>query len=271
MGVLLGLIFGIGALTIWLGLQPSEPGKPARKIAVVEKFVKYRVAIGAGIVCALATAVVTGLPFAGLLAMILGCGVPTMIARRKQRKIAKARRQAWPEVIDSLASAVRAGMSLPEAVAGVAVRGPEILRPQFQAFADDYRTTGRFTQSLIALRDSLGDPVADRVIEALLMAREVGGTDLGKMLRTLSEFVRQDLRLRAEAEARQSWTVNGARLAVAAPWLVLLMLSTRPEAAEAYRTAAGMVVLAISAVVCVLAYALMLRLGRLPEEKRVVA
>jgi len=111
--------------------------------------------------------------------------------------------------------------------------------------------------------------VADRIVEALLAARDVGGSDLGRMLRTLSDFVRQDLRFRGEAEARRSWTVrswtvNGARLAIAAPWLVLLLLSTRPEAAVAYQTSAGMFVLVACAGAC------MTRIGRLPDEVRVM-
>ena len=66
-------------------------------------------------------------------------------------------------------------------------------------------------------------PVGDRVVEALRVAREVGGGDLGPLLRALSGYSRDDLRTRAELESRQSWTVNAARLAVAAPWVVLLM------------------------------------------------
>jgi len=56
--------------------------------------------------------------------------------------------------------------------------------------------------------------------------------------------------------------------AVAAPCLVLALRPTRPQAAAAYATTAGAVVLLIGAVVSVVAYRLMLRLGRLPEEER---
>ena len=73
-------------------------------------------------------------------------------------------------------------------------------------------------------------PVGDRVIEALRIARDVGGGDLGRMLRALSGFLRDDLRTRGELESRQSWTVNGARLAVVAPWAVLLAMSFQREA-----------------------------------------
>ena len=45
--------------------------------------------------------------------------------------------------------------------------------------------------------------------------------------------------VRAELRARQSWIVNAARLGVVAPWIVLLMLATRPEGAAAYNSPAG--------------------------------
>jgi tight adherence protein B len=40
------------------------------------------------------------------------------------------------------------------------------------------------------------------VIEPLQMAGEVGGTDLGRLLRTLSAFLRDDGRTRSELETR---------------------------------------------------------------------
>lgn len=61
------------------------------------------------------------------------------------------------------------------------------------------------------------------------MTRELGGTDLGRLLDTLADVLRENARTRSELEARQSWTVNGAKLAVAAPWIVVLLLSSRPE------------------------------------------
>jgi tight adherence protein B len=98
----------------------------------------------------------------------------------------------------------------------------------------------------------------------------VGGHDLGRLLRTLAVFLRDDLRTRGEIVSRQSWTVNAARLAVAAPWVLLALLSLRPQAVEAYDSAAGLVVLFAGGAVSVVAYRLMLRLARLPLEARVL-
>ena len=49
------------------------------------------------------------------------------------------------------------------------------------------------------------------------------------------------------------------------------LLSLRPEAVEAYNTTAGLVVLAVGGGLCLVAYRVMVRIGRLPEEERVLA
>ena len=133
-----------------------------------------------------------------------------------------------------------------------------------------YRSSGRFSESLDELKQALSDPVGDRVVETLRLARDVGGSDLGRLLRTLSAFLRDDARVRGELESRQSWTVNAARLAVSAPWLLLLMVGTRPSAAAAYNSSAGVLVLMFGAVLSFVAYRLMMRIGRLPTESRVL-
>jgi tight adherence protein B len=185
-------------------------------------------------------------------------------ARLRQRAVVAA----WPEAIDALVSSVRAGMALPDALADLARRGPAALRPAFAAFAADYHATGSFTASCAVLRDRLADPVADRVLAALAIARDVGGHDVGRVLRTLASLVREEARSRGEVSARQSWTVNAARVAAAAPWITLALMALRPQTAEAYAAPGGAVVLVGAAAASVLAYAAMLRIARIPELPR---
>ena len=72
---------------------------------------------------------------------------------------------------------------------------------------------------------ALADPVSDRIIETLRMARQVGGTELTPVLRALATSVRADATLRAEVESRQSWIRGAAVLGVAAPWVILALLA----------------------------------------------
>jgi len=62
--------------------------------------------------------------------------------------------------------------------------------------------------------------------------------------------------------------MNSARLGVAAPWVVLALLATRPEAALAYNTAMGAMVVIAGLGLSIVAYQLMLGLGRIPAERR---
>jgi tight adherence protein B len=144
------------------------------------------------------------------------------------------------------------------------------LREPFRRFGADYASTGRFAESLDRLKARLADPVGDRVVEALRVAREVGGGDRGRLLRSLSSFLREDARTRSELESPQAWTVNGARLAVSAPWLVLLLLSFQHDVIARYATPAGVVVLVVGAGTCFAAYWMMMRIGRLPTERRIL-
>ena len=194
--------------------------------------------------------------------------IPLLVLRARAAARRRALRAVWPDVVDLLLSGVRAGLSLPQAIAALAESAPEPVRAAFREFRRDYQRTARFAESLDALKTALADPVADRIVETLRMAREVGGTELPAVLRSLSHYLRADAAVRAEVDARQSWVRTAARLGVVAPWIVLLMLSTRPEAAAAYNSSGGAVLVIGGLVATLIAYRLMIALGRLPEEGR---
>lgn len=284
MGALVGLGVGCGLLLIWSAFAlprgdrpvPRTPGRTAELLAragIADVSVTGFVLLCAvtGVATAFVMQLVSGTPPVavafGAMAAWLPVATVSSRARRRQRELA----EVWPEAVDNLVSAVRAGMSLPDALAGLGVRGPEPLRAAFDQFALDYQVTGRFGESLDRLKDRLADPVGDRVVEGLRVAREVGGGELGRLLRNLSGYLREDVRTRSELESRQAWTVNGARLAVAAPWLVLLFMSFQSEVVHRYASAGGVLVLAVGAGLCLVAYRLMMRIGRLPVERRILS
>jgi len=285
-GVGVGLVLGIGLFCVWWSFWPRQESSAApRKAGIVTRLsdelaqagyeaVTPRSLLGACVVAFvlifLAFAATTRVVPIALCFAAMATYAPIMLVRMRARKRRAVMRDLWPDVVDNIGSAVRAGLALPEALSQLTIRGPEELRPAFGAFAEDYRATGRFQECLDRLKERLSDPVGDRLIESLRIAREVGGSDLGRLLRTLSGFLREDARTRAELETRQGWTINAARLAVAAPWIVLAMLSSRPDSLQAYSRPAGILVLAIGAALSFVAYRVMVRVGRLPEEGRVL-
>ncbi len=285
MGAVLGLLLGVGLLLIWR----SGSRAPGRGAATAPGWVQRRAdlvrqagvdgigsvqLLGAQLACAGTTfgvvVVLTATLTVAVCFAVFAFCAPLLVLRRMRRRRQVALRELWPEAVDNLASAVRAGMSLPEGLAALALRGPAELRPPFARFSAAYRATGRFGASLDGLKDDLADPVGDRVCETVRVAREVGGSDLGTVLRTLSELLRSDARTRSELETRQGWVVNAARLAVGAPWAVLLLLGTQSATLQAYDTPGGTLLLAVGAAVCLMAYRMMLHIGRLPEDRRVL-
>ena len=285
-GVGVGLVLGIGLFCIWWSFwprhdSPAAPRKPGPISRLSDELAQagfdvmtWRSLLGACVmgfvvVFLVFAATTKVMPVAFCFALMAGYA-PIVLVRMRARKRRSVMRDLWPDIVDNIGSAVRAGLALPEALSQLRIRGPEELRPAFSSFAEDYRATGRFQECLDRLKERLSDPVADRLIESLRIAREVGGSDLGRLLRTLSAFLREDARTRAELETRQGWTINAARLAVAAPWIVLAMLSSRSGSLQAYSRPAGVLVLAIGGAVSLVAYSVMVRIGRLPEEGRVL-
>ncbi|SFS07674.1 tight adherence protein B [Microbacterium sp. cf046] len=222
----------------------------------------------AAAVLAAAAWLLTQVAVLALLAAIVGAIAPFAWLRSRGSRLVRSRRALWPDVCDLLIASVRAGMSLPDAVSSLADSAPAPLRAPFAAFARDVAASGHFDSSAQRLKVALADPVGDRIVETLRMARQVGGTELTPILRALAASVRADAALRAEVEARQSWIRGAAVLGVAAPWVILALLAMRPEGARAYGSPEGVALILAGAAVSFVAYRVMLRIGRLPEPRR---
>lgn len=284
MSALVGLLGGLGLFLIWNACwSPTGPvlwrsDRPGRiavllqqaGVSAVTPISLVASTAGLALLAALLVFALTGAaPIAVCFGLFSGY-VPFALLTWRARRRTEVLRELWPDVVDHLRSAIRAGLSLPEALIQLGVKGPAELREEFSDFGADYRASGYFDGALQRLKEKLADPVADRIVEALRLTRDVGGSDLGRLLGTLSEFLRDNARTRSELQARQSWTVNAARLAVAAPWIVLMLMATRPEAIAAYSSPMGWAVLGGGLLVSLVCYRLMLRIGALPQEARVL-
>lgn len=176
---------------------------------------------------------------------------------------------AWPEVIDHLVSAIQSGMSLIEALTELSTRGPEVLRPAFSSFKSQVFEDGNFDQGIEYLAEHFKSHASDQIFQALLISKSLGGSELLSILRTLGNFLREDLALRNEIAVKQSWIKNSAHLSSATPWLLLLLLATQPSTVDAFTTATGAGILFIGLFMTVLAYIWMTFLSRLPSVPRV--
>ncbi len=189
--------------------------------------------------------------------------------RKRERREAAQLLQVWPEVTDHLMSAIHSGLSLSEALVGLGTRGPEQVRPYFLAFHQELLASGDFTRTAEKLKARLNSHGSDQILEAVLLAKSLGGSELLQIFRTLGDFLRQDLALRKEIEIKHGWIKNSAHLSSAAPWLLLLLLSSQPGTSQAFAQPGGVVILIMGLLLTSVAYLWMGRLAQLPNPPRV--
>lgn len=283
MTIAAGLLLGVGLLLVASPILWPRTSSAPRRGGVLDGWRERlaqaglgRVAVGVPIAVSILAGLVVGalvlavapVPALALAGAGLGAALPVAVLSARARALRRTLRLAWPDLVDHLVSGIRAGVPLAEAVGALAEVGPAETRPAFRAFERRALGSGNLASALDGLKADLADPIADRIVETLKLAREVGGSELPAILRTLAASLRVDAAVRSEVEARQSWVRGAARLGVVAPWVVLLLLASRPEAAAAYNSLAGLALLAVGLAVTIVAYRVMIALGRLPEERR---
>jgi tight adherence protein B len=212
----------------------------------------------------ISTSIAISCIFAGLAAT-----ASLLYTKKSQNKRIAAITSAWPEVIDHLISGIQSGLSITETLIGLSTRGPLVLREYFSEFGERMKVDGDFSAALLRLKVQCGQHGSDQIFEAIAISKSLGGNELLNILRTVGTFLRQDLALRREIEVKHGWIKNSAHLSAAAPWLLLLLLSSQPSTAQAFSTSAGILILITGLVMTAVAYAWMDRLGRLPELPRV--
>ncbi|CAB4700917.1 unannotated protein [freshwater metagenome] len=212
------------------------------------------------------SSVVIGIPF-GLITV----AIPVVLLKRKAEQERIALQALWPEILDHIISGLQSGLSLAETLVILSGRGPEKTRSFFALFSQDLRNGMDFDLALVELKLRFRDGIADQVCEVIEFARISGSRDTSLTLRTLSNFIRTDLAIRAEIEAKHSWVKNSAALAAIAPWILLLLLASQPNTRSAYTNSRGFTILIIGAVLTVIAYIWMEKVGKISEIPRTFA
>lgn len=219
----------------------------------------------------LVATLITTSPLIGFPFGAISTTIPVVLLRRKSESDRKLLQSLWPEILDHIISGLQSGLSLAETLVGLGVRGPIKTRSTFILFSENLRSGMDFGRALEELKMQFDDGIADQVCEVLDFARLSGSRDTSLTLRTLSNFIRIDLALRAEIEAKHSWVKNSAALAAIAPWILLLLLASQPNTLRAYTSSAGLGILIVGAVLTAFAYIWMEKVGKLKEIPRIFA
>ncbi len=281
--VVVGLSLGVGLWLVVVPAMPFErsPHRPHSRVwqplvGLLEEagFSHLNPLSVAGVVLLGATAVgfvVTLLfpvlilgPLAAIATALLGYAFVLRERGARRHRL----RVAWPGVIDHIRAGIRSGSDVARAVAALPPSLPPDIARTVELFRDDLARGMSSDMALGEWGARLADPVGDRIVEVLRMAGEVGGTDLPDVLNSLQRSVRHDIAVREDATAKQSWVRSAAVMAVAAPWVVLVVIGSRGDTLQSYQSLEGSIVLVVGAVVSAVAYRMMHAIGSLPPQRR---
>ena len=194
----------------------------------------------------------------------------TYFSRHRTRRLA-ATVEAWPDGLRDLAASLSAGKSLPQAITSMAETGPPALRRAFARFTTLNQMFGA-RAALEAIKDDLADPTSDRIIEVLALTYERGGSSVTGILADLADAVTEDLRTLEEIRTAELEQKINARAVFALPWFVLLVITIQGGPfREFYQSTAGILTVAVGAVLSVVGLLVVARLSRDPAEMRVLS
>lgn len=281
----LGTYYLVTALGFgWEGLRvgPPRPGAATPRRSPVRDWL-----VQAGLVDVDArelTLVVLGVAGLGGLAglAVFGAPVPAVVmavcagvapvagyrVRRLERR--RAAHEAWPRLIEEiriLTSSV--GQSVPQALFEAGRRAPDAVRPAFEAAHREWLLSTDFERTVAVLKAGLADPTADAALETLLVAHEVGGSDVGRRLDALVEDRVLDVQGRKDARAKQAGVRFARRFVLFVPFGMAVVGLSIGNGRAAYATAWGQTLVVVGIVAVLACWAWAGRLLRLPEEQRV--
>lgn len=212
--------------------------------------------------------------FAGLLPALVLAGFGGAFPIASLRVRAQTRRaralEAWPRLIEELRILTGSlGRSIPQALFEVGLRGPDELRPAFEAAQREWLLSTDFARTISVLKSRLADATTDAVCETLLVAHELGGSEIDRRLEALAEDRRLDCQCRKDARSRQAGARFARRFVLIVPFGMAMAGMSVGDGRDAYSTATGQVLVLVGIAVVVLCWLWAGRIMRLPVEQRV--
>lgn len=188
---------------------------------------------------------------------------------RRARRRAEAR-EAWPRMIEEMRLLTGSlGRSIPQALFDVGRRGPEEMRPAFASAQREWMISTDFGRTISVLKLALADPTADATCETLLVAHEVGGSDLDRRLAALVEDRIQDLQGRKDARAKQAGVRFARRFVLLVPLGMALAGLSIGNGRAAYERPTGQLGVAFGLAMIAVCWLWAGQLLKLPDEQRV--
>ena len=189
----------------------------------------------------------------------------------------RARRRAsqieheWPSVIESLQSAAQSAMTILDSLRDISESSHLLVARDFAEVCEACDRGASLDLALERLKANFGLAICDLTIETLRLVNAAGGAGFVSALANQAAAIRERSLLNEQIQAKQGWVLGTAKIAVAAPWLIVLMLASRSENVASYNSLQGAGVLLAGLVASILALRLISLIGKVDTNLRVLA
>jgi tight adherence protein B len=168
----------------------------------------------------------SGLWLSGLVLAILAWLLPTWIVQRRHTRRSKAFADQLPDMLSLLVSSLRAGYGLLHACRVIQQEMPDPMGPEFSQVLTETTLGYSIGDALNHLVERLANEDLELVVSAIHIQNEVGGS-LADVLETISETIRERIKLQGELRAMTSqqrmtgWLMTGLPILLGAGMMVL--------------------------------------------------
>lgn len=202
----------------------------------------------------------------GGLASLVGAvavgAVPWLLVKRRQGIRKKQFEVAFPDALDLMTNALRAGYSLQAAMEFVGRESPQPLRQEFLRFYDEQRLGVDVRTALLAMQERIGTEEARLFVTSLIIQRETGG-NLVELLSNIANLIRERLKFQANLETLTAEPKMSARVLAGMPFVMFgAIYSINPDYMKPLLTeSVGKAVLVYAFVSVIVGYFVMSRIA----------
>jgi tight adherence protein B len=256
---------------VGFGPALTRRAKPERPLTTGRRF---EVVVGSavvGIVGGLLGAALFGGALPAVVAALFGATLPAASARARAERRRNEARDSWPRLIEEIRLQTGAlGRSIPQALFEVGRRAPVDLRPGFALAEREWLLSTDIERTISVLKRELADATADATLETLLVAHQVGGSDVDRRLAALVEDRTLDLQGRKDARAKQAGVRFARRFVLVVPLGMALAGLSIGSGRAAYQTPRGQLAVAAGLAMVAACWVWAGVLLKLPDEERVL-
>ena len=192
-----------------------------------------------GVAAGAAAFTLSRVPLISLCVFIVAGSLAFTVAQARQDAREVTDGESVPQIVDSISTSIASGVSLIEALDNLVAESQPSIRTKAERLLAIFESDSSLEEKVARSKPVLNSREGDLFLELVLIASRRGDDAFTDALNELADAFRKQQSLNRELVARQGWVMATARLGLASPWVVLLLLSVRPESATAFQTQLG--------------------------------